>query len=105
MNDQSSSAPLSFKQSMKCGIFTNPKGEILIVHDQPLTESLEWIEYDQQEDTFCLIFENGELQNLGINLDESMKSNIRHGQEVKLAHIQDEKIQSSQAIVLIIRDF
>lgn len=94
----------SLKNTMKCGIFTNSAGEVLIVHDQSITDTIEWIEYDKTEDTFNIILDDGTLIPLGIALDQKMKGNISNGVEVKLAHIQNSQILSSQSVMLLIRD-
>ena len=92
-------------EEMKCGIFTNPNGEVLIVHDQPIQSRIEWVEYDQNTNQFALIHENGKIQDLGIELDQAVIGNLSHAQEVTLSYLLDKKIKSSQTVVLLVKDY
>ena len=91
-------------QEMRCGIFTNPQGEILIIHDKELQSEIQWVEYDPNEQSFSIIHEDGGIQELGIPFNQKIKDNLAHGQEVTLALMVDKKIQSSQKTVFVIRD-
>ena len=93
----------SLYQEMKCGIFTNPDGEVLIVHDQPVQSPIEWIEYDQNTQQFLLVHKHGYIQELGIELDQNMLSNLSQGQEITLAHIVDKKIKALQTVVFLFK--
>ena len=88
---------------MRCGIFSNAKGQIMIIHDQELVSPIQWIEYYEAEDSFSLIHEDGHIQPLGLQLDQKMKANLKHGTEVTLACLFDKKIRSSQTVVFLIK--
>lgn len=94
----------NLNQEMRCGIFTNPQGEILIIHDLALQSEIQWVEYDPNEQTFSIIHEDGRVQELGIPFNQKIKDNLSHGQEVTLAHMIDKKIQSSQKVIFVIRE-
>lgn len=91
-------------QEMRCGIFTNAKGEVLIIHDQPLKSDIQWIEYAPKEQSFCIIHEDGHIQNLGVPFDKKIKNHLLSGQEVSLAHMVEQKIISTQTVPLIIQE-
>ena len=88
---------------MRCGMFTNAKGEILIVHDKEIASPIQWIEYYEADDIFSLIHENGHIQPLGLKLDHKMKENLLHGSKVTLAHLVDNKIKFSQTVVFLFK--
>ncbi len=90
---------------MRCGIFTNAQGKIMIVHDKPLASSIQWIEYCEIEDSFLLIHEDGHIQALGLQLDPKMRENLKHGTEVTIAYLLNKKIKSSQTVVFLIKSF
>lgn len=90
---------------MKCGMFTNDQGDILIIHDQPIAQTVDWVEYRPSDQTFSLICENGSVQDLGIELDKKTKNNLSTGRGVKLAYIDGGTIQSVQTVHIIIQDY
>lgn len=106
MSDHSSDLPVltNLNETMRCGILTNSNGDILILHDMPLNGFVDYIEYDQQEDTFTLIFEDGKMQNIGIDFDRKMASDLSHGLQVTLGYFLDKKIESSQTVTFLVRD-
>ena len=93
------------KETMKCGMFTNDKGEVLIIHDQQLISEIQWIEYDPKEQNLSLILENGCIQNMSIELDEKTCSNLSNGIDVKIAYINDRKIQDVLTVSIVVQDY
>ena len=104
MSDQNPELPMleNLNTQMRCGIFTNAGGEILIIHDQKIEGVIDYIQYDLREPSFSLIFDDGKIQNLGIDFDEIIKSNLLHGSEVTLAYMDAKTIQSSQKVLFLI---
>ncbi len=90
---------------MRCGIFSNAGGDILIVHDQEINNELDYVEYDLSDDSFHLIFTDGRMQSLGIEFDPRMKSNLQQGKEVTLSHLKDKQIIASRKTAFIVRNF
>lgn len=105
MQDQNFESPLleNLGQKKRCGIFTNPHGEVLIIHDGVIEGVLDYIEYDPQEQGFYLIFDDGRMQQLGIKFNEKIEHNLLTASEVTLAFMENKIIQSSQKVILLIR--
>lgn len=95
----------ALSKEMRCGMFTNSKGQILIGHDQDIQSDIQWIEYDQSDNSFVLIHEDGTVQDLGLNIDKKMQSNIVHGIDVTLVKVVDNKMLSSQNVTLVVKDY
>lgn len=106
MFDQPSDFPIlsNLNDTMRCGVLTNAKGEILILHDMPLSDPVDYIEYDKQDKTCALIFEDGKVQSIGIDMDEKMEADLSHGIKVTIGYFSDKKIQSAQTVTFLIRD-
>lgn len=106
MSDQTPESPILDKlnSTMRCAILTNSKGEILIIHDKNLDGVVDYIEYDPTEQSFSLIFDDGRMQDLGLEFDEKIKKNLLHGAEVNLVYMESKVIQSSQKTVFLIRE-
>jgi hypothetical protein len=62
---------------------------------------VDYIQYNQKDDKFTLIFENGKMQDIGITLNEKISADLSHGLQVTLAYFVDKKIQSSQTVTLL----
>jgi hypothetical protein len=90
---------------MRCGIVTNGKGDILIVHDKEMRSDIQWIEYDEDTETLFLIHEDGLPQDLGIKLTPKLKSNLSHGVDVVLAQIRDKQIVHSQLVSILLQKY
>lgn len=90
---------------MRCGIFTNASGEILVVHDHALPAAVDYIEYDSDSDQCCLVYNDGRMQNLGVSLNQKVRNHIQHGSEVTLAYLENKKIKSTVKVVFLIRSF
>ncbi|MGC3940948.1 hypothetical protein ACOTTU_24375 [Roseobacter sp. EG26] len=86
---------------MRCGVFSNGRGEVLIVHDESIG-SLLWVEINFDEKTVVLIFEDGQSQNLGLELDPRTISNLRACSEVVVAHLSDKGFGRSQKIPAVL---
>jgi hypothetical protein len=99
-------APLkSLQEETRCGILSNAKGEIMILHEGKLTSALQWIEFDESLDDLCLVHEDGHIQKLGLTLDKNMRSNLARGTEVQLVEVLENNIQNSYKLSLIIKDY
>lgn len=94
--------PLS--QSMRCGIFTNGKGEVMIIHDQIIDPPVEWVEYDIQDNQLHIILEDGKIQELGFEISEKARLNMQKSGEVTFCRIADKKVKTAQKFTLIIRE-
>lgn len=103
MEDQS---PIldTLDSKMRCGMFSNSKGDIMIVHCEPLASDIQWIEFDKAARSMSLIHEDGKIQDLGIDLNDQAIKNISHGQEVTLVHFENKVITSHQTTVMIIQE-
>lgn len=88
--------------TMRCGLFTNAKGEILLVHYEDLPGDIDYMQYDPASLSFYLIYENGQMQKLGLTMQDRIDSNLVNGTEVTLARIEDKKIVSAQKIIFLI---
>lgn len=95
----------SLNDEMRCGIFTNGKGQILIIHEQNLRSDIQWVEYDPSIGTFALIHEDGSPQDLGIDVHEKMRANLNLAKEVTLAKMVNKNVESVQTITFLIKDY
>ena len=104
MNDSENPILEPLNQKMSCGVFSNAKGNILIIHNQDLHSPVEWIEFHVHENTFSLILENGRIQDLGLRIDDKMRNNILRSQEVALAKIENNEIHDTQKVTFIVQN-
>lgn len=107
MTDVESNQPISqhLSKEMRCGIFSNEHGQITIIHDQEIKESVQWVEYNQQDNQLFIIHENGMPQDLGIEIQGQMKENLIGGIEVIMLQLRDEKLVNHRSLTIIIQDY
>jgi len=101
--DEISIPKSDLNSEMRCGILSNSNGEIMIIHDQPMSSEIQWVEYDYVEDIFSLVHEDGSTQNLGFEFDKTMKDNLKHGSEVILAYVQNGQIKKAYKTNIVIQ--
>lgn len=92
----------SLGSTMDCGLFTNEKNDILLVHYEELPDVVDYMQYDPSILKFSLIYENGQIQELGLTMQDRIDANLRNGAEVTLARMKDKKIASTQKVVFLI---
>ncbi len=90
---------------MRCGILSNAKGEIVIIHDRGMKSPVQWVEYHVGDNKIFLIHEDGSSQNLGLEIDGRMKGNLSHGVGITLVRIVDGKVGATQKVSLMIQDY
>lgn len=100
---KSSHVTQSLKKSMKCGIFTNKEEQILLVHREEIIEPVIWVEYDKNNNTLTLVYEDGGTQDLGLDINKGMKDHLAQGKNVTLALLIDKEIVSRQETALVIK--
>ncbi|NCC61793.1 MAG: hypothetical protein EOM12_12835 [Verrucomicrobiae bacterium] len=91
--------------TMRCGILSNEQGEILIIHDQKIAVTVQWVEFNKNNNKLYLIHDDGTSQDLGIALDSQMKKNLARGVEVTFALLQDKTIVSRHKVSLVVQDY
>ncbi len=75
----------------------------MIIHDQKLKNDLDYVEYDEHLKTFSLVYADGSMQGLGIDIPANMLKDISSGQEVKLLYLINGQVSSSFNTVFIWR--
>ncbi|MEM8833846.1 MAG: hypothetical protein AAGB32_04820 [Pseudomonadota bacterium] len=93
----------SLGDTMRCGLFTNDKADILLVHYEELAGDVDYIQYDPAVQKFSLIFENGQMQELGLTMQDRIDANLRNGADVTIARMKDKKFVSTQKVVFLIQ--
>jgi len=88
--------------TMRCGLFTNAKNEILLIYYGDLLETVDYIQYNPASQTFSIIYENGQIQILGLTMQDRINANLINGTEVTMARMQNEKLVSSQRVIFLI---
>ena len=92
-------------QEMRCSILSNANGDIVILHDQPLTSEIQWVEFDITNLQLNLVHEDGTNQNLGIAIEPKMAANLKNGTVVQLALLQNEEFKSVYKTTIVIQDY
>ncbi|NCO03052.1 MAG: hypothetical protein GW903_02535 [Alphaproteobacteria bacterium] len=92
-------------EEMRCSILSNPKGDILILHDKLIRSDIQWVEFNTHDLKLSLIHKDGMPQDLGIDIDPVMAMNIKQGNKVQFALLQDKKIVDVKNSTIVIQDY
>jgi hypothetical protein len=95
----------SLHESMRSGALTNTQGAVAIFHEEPLHNSVDWIEYDKQLDQFTLVYEGGITQDLGMTIDTDTQRNIMEAMTVLLVHMKNKETLSEQKVSIVNKDY
>lgn len=91
--DPTAARPLS--QEIRCGILSNAAGKVMFLHEGPISTPL-WAELDTQAGEIAFVYDDGTSRALGLHLDRDMIGNLRCGEELLLARMQNGKFVEFQ---------
>lgn len=94
----------NLSEKMRCAILTNSTGNIMVIHDQPLHSTVQWLELDTINNKLFLVYEDGDMQDFGYPIEADVLKNIKAGQSVELAYFTEGKIESKTQTSFIFRD-
>ncbi len=89
---------------MRCGMFVNDKGDIVLIHDKNIPDNVLWLEYDQPLGEFSIVHDNGMTQPVGFPLDSNIVKQLSHGDTIKLCHLINKKIVSQKKVTFIYKE-
>lgn len=89
----------------RCCTFSNPNGDVLILHEGELQSEIQWIEYDVSTNDFNLIHEEGSIQNLGTDINSQMTENLLKCEQVILICVIDQKPVSEQIVPMVVKRY
>ena len=93
------------KDEMRCSLLSNDNGDIMIVHDKPLKSQIQWVEFNPNDVTLFLVYEDGTNQRLGIKIPQDMIEDIKKGTSIKINQIENKTIKTTQETSIIIQDY
>lgn len=96
---------LPLHEEMRCSILSNPKGDILVLHDKLIRSDIQWVEFNVKDLSFSIIHKDGMPQDLGIEIEPVMAMNIKQGTKVQFALLQDKKIVDVKNTTIVIQDY
>lgn len=92
-------------QVMRCSILSNVHGDIVILHGQAFMSEISWVEFNKIENAFMIVYEDGEMQNLGIPIEPQMAENIAQGTIVQFVLMVDDKMTTVTKTSVVIQDY
>lgn len=86
---------------MRCGILSNAAGQMMLMHEGDIPDGLDYLEYNETDNTLSLIYKGGASQNTGLSITEDMAFNLFEGKEVLLAKMTDKKFTAFRKIPFV----
>lgn len=95
----------NLSDKMRCGIFTNASGDVMIVHDRPLISDVNWVEFDDGDNSVSIIYEHGEIQPLGISFDKKMVENLKKAGCIELMYFSAGQVIGKISVSFIVKNY
>ncbi len=87
---------------MRCGLLCNKEGKILLLHDAELPQEIDYLNYDEVNNTLSIIYIDGQMQESGLNITELVSKNIRSGIEIQTALVKNQSILELGKVIFIV---
>ena len=89
----------------RCGLLSNPHGQLLFVLEKDITPPPQWVEYDAKENCLTLIHHDGTEQGTGLDIDHKTKKNLAASDKITLAVITNGQPKETAHIPLVTKKY
>lgn len=90
---------------MKIEVAVNAEGHVLVLHEKPFPDYLEWIEFDAQTGLMTFITAGGKLQELGLTIFPPMTKYVLKAQNVGVICVRGGEIRDMGLVPLTIHNY
>jgi hypothetical protein len=78
----------------------NEAGRAVLLHKGPLKRDYAWIQYDPLTTTVQMITENGDIQELGVNIPEKIKHLLDRTRQIAVVEVTPELVCVKQILAV-----
>jgi hypothetical protein len=98
--------PLSpLASQMKVDLLINGElGRIAILHEEPLAGTVQWLEYDEDQRQLLLVYEDGQVQELGMRLPPIGREQILRAGEARVIFMKNDFERPYVTVPVIVRE-
>lgn len=96
--------PGSAASKMKIDVTVNAEGHVMVLHEKPFPDYLEWVEFDALTGEMTFITAEGKLQELGLVIHAPMSKFVARAHEVSTICIRDNEIRDMGVLPLTVRN-
>lgn len=82
----------SLASRMNVDFVLNGDGSVWILHDQPFSHYLKWVEYDAADNNVTIVTQEGKMQPLGLHLPDAIIPALSQTERICITQLRDEKI-------------
>ena len=87
---------------MNVDLMVNERGNIWVLHDQPLPVTLDWAEYNAARNTLRLIAQDGQVIEAGIYIPEDLQKTMRMAREIYVVSLSGQDIVDMYVMPLMV---
>jgi hypothetical protein len=88
---------------MKIALFIHENGTLWVVHDKPLPERLEWLDFDGDDRKITFIGYGGKPMELGLNVPDEYLEPLLDAEYVMAAHVENDQIINMTIVPVVTR--
>lgn len=97
--------PGTSANQMKIEVAVNAEGKVLVLHEKPFPDYLEWIEFDAKTGLMTFITAGGKLQELGLAIYEPMTKYVLKAKDVCVICVRSGEIRDMGLVPLTIHNY
>lgn len=94
--------PGSAAAKMKIDVVVNPEGKVLVLHEKPFPDYLDWIEFDLGTGEMTFITPGGKLHELGMIIHPPMDKYVALAKDVCTICVRENEIRDMGLVPLVI---
>ncbi|HEY0900534.1 MAG TPA: hypothetical protein VGD95_00290 [Micavibrio sp.] len=87
---------------MKIDVTVNAEGHVMVLHDRPFPDYLEWIEFDADRGEMTFVTAEGKMQNLGMIIHAPMNRYVARARNICTVCIREGVVRDLGIVPLLV---
>lgn len=94
----------SLAEQMLVGLLLRDDHILWVMHEKPLADPPEWVEYDGDDNTLIFVGKSGMPTELGLEIPANYKEVLLEAENVMIAHVENDKVYDVRLIGMATRE-
>lgn len=94
----------SINDQMKVDVAVSADGKVVVLHDRPFPDYLEWVEFDARSGEMTFVTAGGKLQDLGLMIYAPMNKYVSRAMDVCVICIRNHEVRDMGLLPLVVHN-
>lgn len=94
----------SLASQMGVSLIINENSQVWVVHDKALPDIFAWAEYDSDLSTLTLVYQDGQVQDLGMKIHAPMRDRLLQSRQIYTLLLEGETFTDCYMMPLLVRE-